>query len=60
VESKIFLIKRKKIHLETTKLEQKEKRKSCFQWMITTFATNKNSWKKHLPHIKISNLVEIP
>ncbi len=27
VESKIFLIKRKKIHLETTKLEQKEKKK---------------------------------
>jgi hypothetical protein len=42
VESKIFVTKRK-IHLETTKLEKK----NCFQWMMTTLATNKNSWKKH-------------
>jgi hypothetical protein len=60
VESKIFLIKNLKIHLETTKLEPKKKKTPAFQWMMTTLATNKNSWKKHLPHIKISNLVEIP
>jgi hypothetical protein len=58
VESKIFLIKRKKIHLETTKLEQKEK--PLLPMDDNDFRYKQKFLEKTLTTRNFFNLVEIP